>query len=105
MKILALPQPLVQENLTMLLMHVATATALATTSYQAESNYEQSTFPLILHNHGPKVGDLQDALQLLLDRSTILANDAAARKQLSTALKRERDRKTYGSTTRKLVGI
>jgi hypothetical protein len=63
------------------------------------------TFPLKLRMQGAKVRDLQTALQLLLDHSAILAHDAAARRELSAALKPERDRKTYGSTTRKLVGI
>ncbi len=41
----------------------------------------------------------------ILDRSAILAKDAAARRELSAALKPESDRQTYGSATRKLVSI
>lgn len=62
-------------------------------------------FPLRLRMKRPEVADLQDALQMCLDRSAILANDATARRELSAALKPERDVQTYGSTTRKLVSI
>lgn len=63
------------------------------------------TFPLKLRMKGAKVADLQDALKMCLDRRAILANDAAARRELSAALKPERNGQTYGSTTRKLVSI
>src|SRR6266436_6025818 len=63
------------------------------------------TFPLKLNMQGAAAADLQDALQLCLDRSAILANDPAARQQLSVALKPERDGQTYGDVTGKLVKI
>jgi hypothetical protein len=61
------------------------------------------TFPLKLHMQGPAVADLQDALQLCLDRGALLANDNGARTDLSTALKRERVAQMYGDATAKLV--
>jgi hypothetical protein len=57
------------------------------------------TFPLKLNMHGPALGDLQDALQLCLDHSAILANEAGARQQLSVALKPERGAQKYGDAT------
>jgi hypothetical protein len=63
------------------------------------------TFPLKLRMQGPAVTDLQSALQVLLDRALVLANDAATRKELSTALGAERDSKTYGNATSKVVSI
>lgn len=63
------------------------------------------TFPLKQRMQGAAVADLQGALQLLLDRAAILANEEAARRELSEALERERARQTYGSVTRKLVSI
>src|SRR6266436_1655905 len=63
------------------------------------------TFPLKLNMQGAAAADLQDALQLCLDRSAILANDPAARQQLSVALKPERDQQAYGAVTGKLVKI
>ena len=63
------------------------------------------TFPLKPRMKGPKVADLQAALQLLLDRGVILRDDEAARRELSAALQRERAEQTYGSATRKLVSV
>jgi len=60
-------------------------------------------FPLKPRMNGPKVGDLQAALQLLLERAVILANDEGARREWSTALKRERVEQIYGDATGKLV--
>lgn len=62
------------------------------------------TFPLKMRMRGQKVADLQDALQLSLDQAILLANDEAARRELSAVLQRERARQTYGEATRKLVG-
>ena len=62
-------------------------------------------FPLKLRMNSPAVGDLQDALQLLLDRGVILANDEGTRRELTAVLLRERAAQTYGSGTRKLVSI
>ncbi|MCZ6664635.1 MAG: hypothetical protein O7B81_04965 [Gammaproteobacteria bacterium] len=52
------------------------------------------TFPLKLRMKRPEVGDLQDALQLLLDRGVLLATDEATRRELSETLKRERTAQT-----------
>ena len=62
-------------------------------------------FPLDLGMKGPEVGDLQDALQLLLDKAIILRGDDTARQELSAALQQERTEKTYGRVTSKLVSV
>jgi 1,2-phenylacetyl-CoA epoxidase PaaB subunit len=59
--------------------------------------------PLKSGMKGTSVADLQDALQLFLDRSAILANDASGRQQLSLQLKRDRAAGIYSDTTAKLV--
>ena len=61
------------------------------------------TFPLKLQMTGLAVVNLQDALQLLLDRSVLLANDEAARRALIAGLQRERAGQTYGPATSQLV--
>lgn len=61
------------------------------------------TFPLNLRMKRPEVGDLQDALQLLLDQNVILRNDEPTRHELSDALKKERIKQTYGIATRKAI--
>jgi hypothetical protein len=61
------------------------------------------TFPLEQRRKGPEVRDLQDALQVLLDRGVIVA-DEGERRELSEALQRERSDQTYGNATRKVVG-
>lgn len=61
------------------------------------------TFPLKQRMQGEAVADLQDALQLLLDRRVLLANDEAARRQLMAGLQRERVGQTYGPATSQLV--
>src|SRR5205809_4951853 len=63
------------------------------------------TFPLKSQMQGPKVVDLQAALQLLLDRGIILPNDEGARRDLSAGLQREHTGQTYGEATRKLVSM
>lgn len=63
------------------------------------------TFPLKPRMKGPAVDDLEDGLQLLLDRGVMLANDEAARRELSAALQREHTEQTFGEATRKLVSI
>ena len=62
------------------------------------------TFPLNQEMNGQQVADLQDALHLLLNRGVLLANDEAARRELSEALQRERAEQTSGEATSKLVG-
>src|SRR2546429_1825822 len=63
------------------------------------------TFPLQLCMQGPAVADLQDVVQLCLDRSALLANDEVARRELSATLKRERVEQKYGDATGQLVSI
>lgn len=63
------------------------------------------TFPLKRGMQGPAVADLQDALQLCLDRGIILRDNQDARQEASAALKREHTDQTYGEATRKLVII
>jgi len=63
------------------------------------------TFPLKQRMQGAAVADLQEALQLLLDRGALLPDDEAARRAQSTALQRERAGQTYGSATAKLVSL
>ena len=63
------------------------------------------TFPLKPRMQGAAVANLQDALQLLLDRGVVLREDDAARRELMAALQRERVGQTYGNATGKLVGI
>lgn len=53
---------------------------------------------------GPTVADLQDGLQLLLDRGMLLADDEGLRRDLSAALRNERAEQTFGGATGKLVG-
>lgn len=60
-------------------------------------------FPLKRQMRGPKVADLQDALQLLLERGLLFADDEGARRELSQELQRERTAETYGGATAKLV--
>jgi hypothetical protein len=63
------------------------------------------SFPLNLGVTGATVVDLQDGLQLVLERGAILPNDAGARRELSAALKRERDEQRYGDITGRVVGV
>jgi hypothetical protein len=63
------------------------------------------TLPLKLGMKGPKVADLQAALELVLDRGILPANDEGLRRELSGALQRECDRQTHCSAPRKLVTI
>lgn len=63
------------------------------------------TFPLKLRAKGPEVADLQDALKLLLDRAILLADNEAARRELSSALKPEREEELFGGTTLRLVNV
>lgn len=64
------------------------------------------TFPLRRGAQGQAVADLQDALELLLERGELLDSDEGAeRPELSAALQRERAERLYGSGTAKLVAI
>ena len=61
------------------------------------------TFPLEHQMQGQDVGDLQDALQLLVDRSMLLADDERLRRELAEALQNEQAQQTFGDATMKLV--
>ena len=54
---------------------------------------------------GSAIGDLQEAIHLLLDRGVLLTNDEAVRVELSALLTKERAGRTNGYDTRKLVGV
>jgi hypothetical protein len=60
-------------------------------------------FPLEFRMRGPQVADLQEALQLLLDRAVILADNHADRHKLSEALRRARAENIYEEATQKIV--
>jgi hypothetical protein len=61
--------------------------------------------PLKPNQTGADVGDLQTALQHLIDRGVILKDDDAARKKLIAALQKEHDKQTYGPATSELVNL
>lgn len=61
--------------------------------------------PLQFGDRGPTVANLQDALQLFLDRRVLLANAEGARRELAAVLQRERAEQSYQEATRKLVSI
>ena len=63
------------------------------------------TFSMNPKMRGQQVADLQDALQLCLDRSALLASNDVLRRDLSEKLKPERAAQTYGELTRKLVRL
>lgn len=62
-------------------------------------------FPLTSDAEGEAVADLQDLLQLCLDKKILLPDDEDARKQLAAKLKRERAKQFYGKATSELVGV
>lgn len=53
---------------------------------------------------GPIVANLQDALQLLLDRGVLLPDEEVARRKVSAALMQERTDQIFNGVTYKLVG-
>jgi hypothetical protein len=61
------------------------------------------TFPLKPRMEGPEVPNLQEALQLLLERGLVLRRDEATRRELPSALQYEQSGQTCGEATRKLV--
>ncbi|MBD1930312.1 MULTISPECIES: neuraminidase-like domain-containing protein [Cyanophyceae] len=61
--------------------------------------------PLQSDDRGPTVANLQDALQLFLDRRLLLANDEGTRQKLSAVLGQERVKQSYQEVTRELVSI
>ena len=62
-------------------------------------------YPLEPEMHGPYVGDLQVALQILMDRGMILKDDKDTRNELSEALKKEQIQKMFGKITSELLII
>jgi len=63
------------------------------------------TFPLVMGQQGPAVGDLQAALLVLLERGVILPNDEAGRLKLANDLQHEHTTQTYRDNTARSVGI
>jgi len=61
------------------------------------------TFPLKLSMQGPAVADLQDALQVCMDRGALIAGNATQHQQFTALLKPERAVQRYGDVTSKLV--
>src|SRR4051812_29940048 len=61
------------------------------------------TFPLKLRMKSPEVGDLQDALQLLVDNGLLLKRDEALRREVVAAMTRERVDSTFANATRRAV--
>ena len=61
--------------------------------------------PLRVGDRGPTVVNLQDILQLFLDRGILLANQEGAKQDLTPTLQRERAEQSYQRATRKLVSI
>jgi len=61
--------------------------------------------PLKPEMDGPYVGDLQTALQLLMDQGLILKDNEETRKELSEALKKEQTEQLFGKITSKVVSI
>jgi hypothetical protein len=61
--------------------------------------------PLNRGMQGPPVADLHNAMQVLLERALILANDEAARRELAAALRRELERQSFGKATGKVVSV
>jgi hypothetical protein len=63
------------------------------------------THPLNRGTQGPPVADLHNALQVLLDRALILANEEGARRELAAALRPELERQSFGDATGKVVSV
>ncbi|ETP66943.1 hypothetical protein G159_19950 [Planococcus glaciei CHR43] len=63
------------------------------------------TFPIEPGQQGPQVADLQDALQLFLDRRVILSSDERTRRVLAEELQNEHVDQVYKDVTIKLVSI
>lgn len=61
------------------------------------------TFPLKRQTNDPEVADLQDALQFLVNRLALLADDQAAARKLTALLIQERATQTFGRSTGELV--
>ncbi|RMH32255.1 MAG: hypothetical protein D6690_14300 [Nitrospirae bacterium] len=59
------------------------------------------TIPVKQWMRRPEVGNLQDALKVLLERCILLVNDERVRPRLPDALQREMVEQTYGRASRK----
>ena len=59
--------------------------------------------PLSRGMSGSEVADLQEGLQLLLERNQLFRDDDSVRRELAAALRREQGRKAFGNATAKLV--
>src|SRR3954453_1284349 len=66
---------------------------------------DRITFPLEPRMRGTDVGNLQLALQLLLDRIAVLGDDEGAGAELAEMLTREHEDATYGPATQKVVDV
>ena len=62
-------------------------------------------FPLKPRMRGPKVADLQDALEALLDRGVILADNESTRRKLAAAVVREKEKRYFGKSTAMVVTV
>ncbi|QHT61334.1 hypothetical protein GXP70_16130 [Paenibacillus lycopersici] len=63
------------------------------------------TFPLQPGDRSPEVGDLQAALQLLLDKAMMMSGNESFRRELGALLQQERVDQIYKDGTIKLVSI
>jgi hypothetical protein len=63
------------------------------------------TFPLQVQMQGPNVGDLQIALQFLLDRGIMGWDDESVRRERPAAFTQEHAEQTFGKATQELVNI
>ncbi|WP_127493666.1 neuraminidase-like domain-containing protein [Paenibacillus glycanilyticus] len=62
-------------------------------------------FPLKPGDRSPEVGDLQDALQLFLDKAIIMSGNDSFRQELAAMMQQERVDQVYKDGTIKLVSI
>ncbi|MDB6169903.1 MAG: hypothetical protein JWM88_2767, partial [Verrucomicrobia bacterium] len=61
--------------------------------------------PLKSGMHGASVADLQDLLQMLLERSLLLPHNDANRRELAAAIQPERDKQSFSDATAKAVSV
>ncbi len=63
------------------------------------------TAPINRNRVGEVIANLQDALQMCLDRGAILGNEPNARQTLSQTFRPERERKSYGRATTRVLSV
>jgi hypothetical protein len=63
------------------------------------------TAPINRNSPREVIANLQDALQMCLDRGAILGNDPNARQSLSQALRPERERESYRRATTRVLSV